>query len=65
MSSQPSGVDYSSDWLKSSERAFRALIEAGTVDVDTEEGWKRPYESGYFLFDFGEQAKVRLNSIFT
>ncbi|WP_454761723.1 P-loop ATPase, Sll1717 family [Caulobacter segnis] len=64
MSSQPAGVDYGNDWLKSADRAFRALIEAGTVDVKTEEGWKRPYEAGYFLFDFGEQAKVWPNSIF-
>lgn len=64
MASQPAGVDYGSDWLKSSDRAFRALIEAGTVDVQTEDGWKRPYEKGYFSFDFGENATVRLNSIF-
>lgn len=65
MSSQPNGVDYASNWLKSSDRAFRALIEAGTVDVKTGLGWKRPYEAGYFLFDIEDKAKVRPNSIFT
>jgi energy-coupling factor transporter ATP-binding protein EcfA2 len=64
LSSQPSGVEYGADWLRSSDRAFRALIEAGTVDVKTDEGWKRPYEAGYFLFDFGENALVRRNSVF-
>ena len=64
MSSQPASVNYADPWLKGADRAFRALIEAGAVDVHTEEGWKRPYEAGYFLFDVAPGAKVRRAAIF-
>lgn len=65
LAGQPAGVDYRDDWLVSADRAFRALIETGTVDLKTAEGWMKPYEAGYFSFDFAEEAQVRRTAVFT
>jgi len=65
LSSEPSGVDYGLEWLKTSDRAFSALVEAGTVDVRAEQEWRKPFEPGYFQFDAtAKGAEVRKTSVF-
>lgn len=66
LESKPSVVSYGQPWLKSAERALRALVDAGLVDVRTGTDWIRPFEETYFRFDArAMSALVRPNAVFT
>lgn len=66
LESKPSGVSYGQPWLKSAERALRALVDAGLVDVRTGTDWVRPFEETYFRFDTRSMsALIRPNAVFT
>ncbi|RYG58095.1 MAG: hypothetical protein EON56_00720 [Alphaproteobacteria bacterium] len=66
LESKPSGVNYGQPWLKSAERALRALVDAGLIDVRAGTEWVRPFEETYFRFDArAMSALIRPNAVFT
>jgi hypothetical protein len=65
LSSQPTSVDYGEHWLQRGDRALRALIDAGVVDIRVRGDWVRPYEESYFRFNRKDSTtRLRLNSVF-
>jgi hypothetical protein len=65
LESRPHGLDYGQHWLKSADRAVRALVEAGVVDFTLGERWVRPFEKDYFRFSSRERTcRLRPNAVF-
>jgi GTPase SAR1 family protein len=66
LESKPAGVNYGQAWLKTAERALRALVDAGLIDVKPGSTWVRPFEETYFRFDARDMsALIRPNAVFT